>query len=96
MIENIHGIQGPAAAKPVEPAGAVVPPSTNPVQPAGISDVVEISQAARMSEMIQNIPDVRVNVVERVRAEIAAGVYETPERLEIAINNLMDELLSEI
>jgi negative regulator of flagellin synthesis FlgM len=96
MIDNVNGIQGPVAPKPVEPAGAVVPPNTNPVQPAGISDVVDISQAARLAEMIQRIPDVRVDLIERVKAEIAAGIYETPERLEIAINKLMDELMEEL
>ncbi len=96
MIENVNGVQGSAAPKPVEPPGTVVPPNTNPVQPAGISDVVEISQAARMAEMIQRIPDVRVDLIERVKAEIAAGIYETPERLEIAISRLMDELMGEL
>ncbi len=95
MIHNIHGVQGPAAARPVEPACAV-PPSAAPVQQApGISDVVEISQVAKLAGMIQQIPDVRVDLVQRIRAEIAAGVYETSEKLEIAINNLVDELLGE-
>jgi len=96
MIHNVNGVQGPAAARPIEPACAV-PPGAAPVQqPPGISDVVEISQVARLAEMIQQIPDVRVDLVQRIKAEIAAGVYETSERLEIAINNLMDELLGEL
>ena len=38
---------------------------------------------------------IRHELVERVKAEIAAGEYETPERLEIAINRLTEELLGE-
>ena len=38
---------------------------------------------------------VRHELVERVKAEIAAGQYQTPERLEIAINRLTEELLGE-
>lgn len=95
MIHNVHGVHGPAAAKPIEPTGAV-PPNANAVPPAGISDVVEISPAARLAGMIQQIPDVRVDLVARVKAEIAAGVYDTPQRLEIALDRLMDELLNEL
>jgi negative regulator of flagellin synthesis FlgM len=94
MIHHVNGVHGAAAAKPVEPAG-IVPPSATPVPAPGISDVVEISQVAKLAAMVQQIPDIRVELVQRVKAEIAAGVYETPERLEIALNNLMDELLAE-
>ena len=38
---------------------------------------------------------IRHELVERVKAEIAAGEYETPERLEIAINRLTEKLLAE-
>ena len=38
---------------------------------------------------------IRHELVERVKAEIAAGEYETPERLEIAINRLTEELPAE-
>ncbi len=95
MINDIHGVQPPSAPKPVEPARAV-PPKAAPAEPAGISDVVEISQAARLAEMVHQLPEIRSELVERVKAEIAAGTYETPERLEIAMSNLMDELLGEL
>ena len=38
---------------------------------------------------------VRHELVERVKAEIAAGEYETPEPLEIAIDRLTEQLLAE-
>lgn len=95
MIHNVNGVHGAAGAQPVQPAGAI-PPSTNAVPPAGISDVVEISQVAKLAAMVQQIPDVRVDLVNRVKAEIAAGVYETSERLEIALDRLMDELMGEM
>ncbi len=95
MIHNVNGVPGAAGPKPVEPAG-VIPPSANATPPPPISDVVEISEVAKLAAMVQQIPDVRVDLVQRVKAEIAAGVYETPERLEIALNNLTDELLTEL
>jgi len=94
MIHQVNGVHGAAAAKPVEPAG-VVPPSATPTPPPAIADVVEISQVAKLAALVQQIPDIRVELIRRVKAEIAAGVYETPERLEIALDKLMDDLLAE-
>jgi hypothetical protein len=36
--------------------------------------------------------DVRLDLVQRVREEIADGVYDTPEKLEIALGRLLDRL----
>jgi hypothetical protein len=37
-------------------------------------------------------PEIRVELVARVRREIAEGVYETPEKLEMALARLLDRL----
>ena len=37
-------------------------------------------------------PGVRTELVERVRREIAAGTYETPEKFEVALARLLDKL----
>jgi negative regulator of flagellin synthesis FlgM len=36
--------------------------------------------------------DVRADLVARVRSEIASGTYETPDKVAIAIENLLDEM----
>ena len=36
--------------------------------------------------------DIRSDLVERVRREIAAGVYETPEKWDIALQRLLERL----
>ena len=41
----------------------------------------------------RQLPDVREDLVNRVKTEIAAGIYETPERLEAAVQRLMAEPL---
>ena len=92
-MTHIHGVQPPMGARAVDATRAVAADSAK-VQPAGISDVVEISSAAKLAAKIQEIPDVRTELVERVRNEIAAGTYETPEGLEVAVDKLMEELLS--
>jgi hypothetical protein len=36
--------------------------------------------------------DIRSDLVRRVRAEIAAGTYDTPEKWELALDRLLDRL----
>lgn len=51
-----------------------------------------ISTAAKLALKLREIPDVRTGLVAAVKAEIVAGTYETPERLEIAIDRLLEDL----
>ena len=89
---NIYGIQPTRVAVPAETVGAVVP-GNSLTQPPGTCDVVEISTVARLAARIREIPDVRADLVAQAKAEIAAGTYETNERIEITIDRLMEELL---
>ena len=71
-------------------------PTSEPVSAAnGIAehgDRVELSERAQMMERLRRSSGVRQDVVDRVRAEIDQGSYETPERLEVAIDRLLDDL----
>ena len=94
-MNDIHGIQPPAAPQPIEPSEAVA--NTHSLSgPTNIGDTVEISAAARLAAKVQDIPEVRTELIERVKTEIAAGAYETPERIEITVNRLMEELLPDL
>ena len=55
-------------------------------------DRVELSDHARFLDELRRMPDVRQARVDAVRQAIADGTYETEERLEAAIDALMDEL----
>jgi anti-sigma28 factor (negative regulator of flagellin synthesis) len=37
-------------------------------------------------------PDIRTELVERVRREIAAGTYDTPEKWAVALERLLERL----
>ncbi|MDO4558254.1 MAG: flagellar biosynthesis anti-sigma factor FlgM [Planctomycetia bacterium] len=50
------------------------------------------AQAGQLAEVAKSLPDVRMDLVTRVRSEIARGAYETPEKLEIAVGRLFDEI----
>ena len=93
-MTSIHGVTGPIGPGSIEPVNTI-----GAAQPAAdaamVNDVVEISTIARLAAKVQEIPDVRAELVQRVKAEIAAGTYETPERLEIAVSRLMDEFISD-
>ncbi len=90
MIENVNPIGAAGGLTPIEPSAV-----TGPNQLQGISsvtDTVEISEIARLAAKIQDIPDVRQEVVATAKAEIASGTFETTQRIEVAIERLMDDL----
>lgn len=56
------------------------------------SDRVELSDRARLLNKLANMPSIRQDLVDRVKQEIQGGTYDTPERVEGALNSLMDDL----
>lgn len=62
--------------------------------PSGVggSDEVSISQEAHLLSRINDMPDIRQDLVDQARAEIANGTYETQEKLDVAVSNLLDEI----
>jgi anti-sigma28 factor (negative regulator of flagellin synthesis) len=62
--------------------------------PAGEApgDRVEISDLARFMGQLHGEAVVRHGLVERIREEIEAGSYETPERINATVDILMEEL----
>jgi negative regulator of flagellin synthesis FlgM len=53
---------------------------------------VEISAAAEAAVQAAESSEVRSDLVARVRGEIAAGTYETPEKLDAALERLLDQI----
>lgn len=89
---NVNAVQSAGGAGSIEPVGKAI--SANPGAPSqGVSDVVEISLAARLTAKLQEAPAIRADLVARVKAEIASGAYETPERLQIAADRLLKDVL---
>lgn len=65
-------------------------PSVSQDTPRG-SDQVELSRTAQLLSKLAELPDVRQDLVDRVRAEIDAGTYETPEKIDAAIDAMAYE-----
>lgn len=55
-------------------------------------DRIEISELGRFMSRLSELPDVRVEKVARVRASILRGDYETPEKIDKAIEKLVATL----
>jgi hypothetical protein len=54
--------------------------------PTRTPDRVEVSDAARQA--IEDSGTVRLDVVQRVREQLAAGTYETPDKVAIASHEM--------
>ena len=53
---------------------------------------MENSDAARLVEQTRDVPELRQERIDAIRAQIAAGTYETPEKLDAAVERLLDEI----
>ena len=88
-------IRGPArmgGADPIRSSGPLRPQAVKGTSPASKADRVEISEMAKFLEKLSRLPDIRQGKVDAVKAELARGTYETPEKLETAINALLYDL----
>jgi len=68
------------------------PQAAAPSSAAPIQDELQLSSEAQLIEKVRQLPDIRQELVARIRAEIAAGTYETDEKLDIAVGRLLDEI----
>ena len=56
------------------------------------ADQLDISREADMVSRVRDLPDIRADRVAEIRAAIEEGVYETDEKLDIAVGRLLDEI----
>ncbi len=85
QLHGAQSIHGPHSARSVESA-----PSTSSTHAA--SDRLEISEAGRIAAQLAEIPDIRADRVESIRAALLNGTYETDDKLNIALDRLLDEI----
>lgn len=83
-IHAPHQIQRPHSAAIAKPEA--------PTAGKSIQDELQLSDAARLLDQVDDVPEVRMDKVASIRAQIEAGTYETPEKLDIALDRLLDEI----
>ena len=82
-------VQGPQSIKATQRLQATQAESVVDNTPV---DQVDISAEADFVSQVNELPDIRADRVADIRAEIDAGVYETDEKLDIAVGRLLDEV----
>lgn len=55
-------------------------------------DRVEMSDMAKYLSKLRQMPEVRDELVNRVRSELASGTYETPDKIDGAVDGLAEDL----
>jgi negative regulator of flagellin synthesis FlgM len=83
-LDGPQSIQAPHRTKAVEPKQSA----------DGLHgpDSVDLSPEAEIVGRVQDVPDLRTDRIAQIRAEIAAGTYETEAKMEIAVGRLLDEI----
>ena len=85
---------GHGPANPINRPGGIPPrPGAQPPSavPAPQGDRVELSEHARLLERLRHMPRVRPDLVEALRKSIADGTYQSPEKLDAAIELLLQQ-----
>lgn len=91
-MSDVTPVNGaPAAALHI---GSRLRAADSPSEPGPVrtTDKVELSRAATFISQLLSKNEVRQDLVNRVRDEIAKGAYETPEKIETVVSELLSDL----
>ena len=88
-VRSLGSVNGAVPVRPTPPAAEPAP--TSGTQPISTDDKVEISPAARLLDTASRSSEIRTERLNQIKAEIEAGAYETPEKLEAALLRLLAE-----
>jgi negative regulator of flagellin synthesis FlgM len=84
---QIHGAQplnGPHTSRAAQPTSTSGASSTN--------DHLDISAAGQIAGRLADVPDIRADRVSEIRNAILQGTYETHDKLNTAVDRLLDEI----
>jgi len=84
---------GRSSVQPVSRAARFYEATVQTTANARGRDRADFSNAAQLLSKIASLPDIREDLVARVKGEIANGTYETPEKVEQALAGLAEDLV---
>ena len=90
QIHSATHVHGPHAIN--TPHAARVDSAQQHMRAGAATDTVDISETGRLLEMAAGLPDIRSDRVQQLRAEISQGSYETSDKLDMALERLLDEI----
>lgn len=87
-VNGIGSVNRTNSLPQVQPAVRNTPPASSAI--SSPTDEVEISSAGKMMDNLSRTSSVREERIAQIKAAIADGSYETPEKLEAALGRLFD------
>jgi negative regulator of flagellin synthesis FlgM len=90
---EVHGPSSVGVSLPIShnrPAASIQ--ENTAVSPMSPRDEVDISAVGKMLDDVSRTPGIREQRLAQIKAAIDAGTYDTPEKLEIALSRLFDQL----
>ena len=95
-VQGPGSVQRPSSVQrslPTGPAKSTRPADSTAV-PATPKDAVEISSTGQLLDKLSKSPEVRAERLAQIKADIASGQYDTDEKLEAALMNLFQSMVS--
>ncbi len=86
QLHGAQGINAPHINRLQQPATPAVPSHID------TTDELHLSPAAQMAGKLGDIPDIRWERVNSIKAAIADGTYMTDEKMDVALERLLDEI----
>lgn len=93
---EVHGPTSVGASVPIShtrPTVEVEPASSAPI--SSPQDEVDISSVGKMLDGMSRTTGVREERLAQIKAAIADGTYDTPEKLEMALSRMIEQTLRE-
>ncbi|MEM9366650.1 MAG: flagellar biosynthesis anti-sigma factor FlgM [Planctomycetota bacterium] len=88
---NVSGAQRANPSQSTKPTDAAKPKSAAPVDELDLSSSVTGTNRLAGTTSASD-GEIRVDRVAEIRRQIASGTYETPDKLDAALDRLLDEL----
>lgn len=93
-VNGPSSVDGASGIKPVQQTSETA--NTAESAPIAPEDEVDISPAAQMMDTLNQASELRSERLAQIKADIDAGVYETPEKLEAALTKMLGEIGMEL
>jgi negative regulator of flagellin synthesis FlgM len=92
-INPVSGLATPATLR--ECAASMTGHKEARPENGGVADRVEISEMAGSLNRLAHLPEDRARRIVDIRQAIAAGTYDTPEKMDAALDRVLEDLASE-
>ena len=89
-IQSVQNVQGLHRTSAGQNGSASVPSMASLKDSVSFSE--EAIQLSELSKTNTESPRIRFDLVNRIKAEIAAGTYDTPDKMDIALERMASRL----